>query len=204
VSMRIQLIDAATKLFGEKGYDGTSLQQVSDTVGIRKPSLLYHFHSKEDLREAVMASILDHWKDTVPQILLAATTGEHRFEAATEHVIEFFESVPARAQFFLREALDRPMAMRKKLVRALAPWIAMAADFIDKGRKEGVVHSDVDAESYILHLIQLIVSSVALEEAGQALLSDGGTDRVRMRKELVRLTHRALFTEYPTKRIADD
>ena len=61
--MRIQLIDAATKLFGEKGYDGTSLQQVSDTVGIRKPSLLYHFHSKEDLREAVMASILDHWKE---------------------------------------------------------------------------------------------------------------------------------------------
>jgi TetR/AcrR family transcriptional regulator len=204
VSMRAQLIEAATTLFGQKGYDGTSLQQVSDAVGIRKPSLLYHFHSKDELREAVMASILDHWKDTVPQILLAATTGERRFEAATEHVIDFFEAAPARAQFFLREALDRPLEMRKKLVKALAPWIAMAAEFIKKGRKEGVVHSDVDAESYILHLVQLIVTSMALEDAGQALLGEGGTDRIRMRSELVRLTHRALFTEKPTQRKTDD
>ncbi|MFC7783758.1 TetR/AcrR family transcriptional regulator [Rossellomorea sp. GCM10028870] len=45
-----QLIkDVALDLFGQKGYEDTSLMEIATAVGIKKPSIYNHFRSKEDL-----------------------------------------------------------------------------------------------------------------------------------------------------------
>ena len=40
---------AAAQLFGSQGYGGTSTREIADKVGIRQPSLFYHFAKKEDI-----------------------------------------------------------------------------------------------------------------------------------------------------------
>lgn len=45
-----QLIkEVALDLFGQKGYEDTSLTEIANTVGIKKPSIYNHFRSKEDI-----------------------------------------------------------------------------------------------------------------------------------------------------------
>jgi TetR/AcrR family transcriptional regulator, cholesterol catabolism regulator len=44
-----EIIEAATRVFHEKGYESTSIQDIADTVGILKGSLYYYITSKEDL-----------------------------------------------------------------------------------------------------------------------------------------------------------
>src|SRR3954451_11837461 len=44
-----QIIDAATRIFQERGYDATTIQAIADDVGILKGSLYYYIETKEDL-----------------------------------------------------------------------------------------------------------------------------------------------------------
>jgi TetR/AcrR family transcriptional regulator, cholesterol catabolism regulator len=46
---RIELTRAAARLFAERGYQGTSLADLADALGVQKPSLYHHIESKEDL-----------------------------------------------------------------------------------------------------------------------------------------------------------
>lgn len=51
---RASIIDAAFRLFLEKGYDGTSLNRILDEVPFSKGALYHHFKSKEALLDAVI------------------------------------------------------------------------------------------------------------------------------------------------------
>src|SRR4051794_41912043 len=46
---RDELTRIAARLFAEKGYQGTSLADLADGLGVQKPSLYHHIASKEDL-----------------------------------------------------------------------------------------------------------------------------------------------------------
>jgi len=46
---REELTRVAARLFAERGYQGTSLADLADALGMQKPSLYHHIDSKEDL-----------------------------------------------------------------------------------------------------------------------------------------------------------
>src|SRR3954451_7975812 len=48
-SRREELMRVAARLFAEQGYQGTSLADLAEELGIQKPSLYHHIASKEDL-----------------------------------------------------------------------------------------------------------------------------------------------------------
>ena len=50
---REELTRIAARLFAERGYQGTSLADLADSLGVQKPSLYHHIASKEDLLWAV-------------------------------------------------------------------------------------------------------------------------------------------------------
>lgn len=51
---RAEILRAATRLFLEKGYEATSLQDIADEVGLLKGSLYYYISEKEDLLYAIL------------------------------------------------------------------------------------------------------------------------------------------------------
>ena len=50
-----QILDVAESLIQARGYHGVSFQDIADQIGIKKPSLYYHFASKAELGRAVIA-----------------------------------------------------------------------------------------------------------------------------------------------------
>lgn len=65
---RDQILEAADKLFYERGFEATSFTDIADAVGISRGNFYYHFKSKDDILEAVIAlrsertrAMLDRW-----------------------------------------------------------------------------------------------------------------------------------------------
>ena len=44
-----KIFETSMKLFAEKGYDGTSIEEITSEVGVAKGTLYYHFSSKEEI-----------------------------------------------------------------------------------------------------------------------------------------------------------
>jgi TetR/AcrR family transcriptional regulator len=198
-----QLRVAATRLFAGQGFGATSLQAISDEVGVTKQTLLYHFPSKEELRRAVLDAVFEHWRERLPRILEAVTSGERRFQALTEELLRFFESDRDRARLLLRELLDNPEDMRRLIAENLRPWVLLIAQYVREGQRLGMIHEDVDPEVYVLHVITLVVANVASDGVLAAALGRQGDTRSRELTELTRLTHTALFTgSQPSRRRA--
>jgi AcrR family transcriptional regulator len=51
------LVDAATRLFAERGFDGTSIEAVLEQAGVSRGSLYHHFANKEALFQAVFTAV---------------------------------------------------------------------------------------------------------------------------------------------------
>lgn len=54
MSTKEKILDAALTLFAENGYDGTSVEQIANIVGIKAPSLYKHYKGKGDILNALI------------------------------------------------------------------------------------------------------------------------------------------------------
>ena len=187
-----QIVAAATRLFATHGVHATSLQEVADAVGIRKQSLLYHFPSKEDLRQGVLDHLLSRWSDVLPRLLMAASSGEGQFDAVVAETVDFFAAEPDRARLLLREVMDRPDDIRSMMDTRVAPWVAVVCGYIRKGIERGTTRPDTDPEAYVLIVINLILSCVATADCFGGLVEPR-----RMVAEVLRVAKSSLFLPVP-------
>jgi AcrR family transcriptional regulator len=194
--VKTRILAAATRHFSAAGYAATSIQRVASDAGVTRPTLVYHFGSKEGLRDAVIDQLLGHWKDTIPAILTAATSRGDRFQAALDVFLRFFAEEPHRARLLVREMLDRPEAMRELFRTHLQPFTALLTDALRAGRAKGSYPADLDPEAYILHVLTAALGTLAVGAATEAVLVEPPTEARRL-DELVRIARTALFTSPP-------
>ena len=113
---RKAILDAAEKLFAEKGYESTSLKEVGEAAGLSRGTPAYFFGSKEGLYRAVLDRVLadagaliegananfldpsEEERPKSPEEGLAATLGPY---------IDFLASRPSYMGIAEREALGR-------------------------------------------------------------------------------------------------
>lgn len=65
---RNEILDVADELFGQKGFDGTSTNDILEKVGIARGTLYYHFKSKEDIMDALIDRYSAHLLDAAQVI----------------------------------------------------------------------------------------------------------------------------------------
>ncbi len=199
MDVRGKILEEATRLFAAQGVDGTAIQEIADAVGVAKPSLLYHFPSKEALHKSVLEHLLSRWNEIVPR-LLRAVAREDRFDAILDATIEFFAADPDRARLLLRETLDRPAEMRGLLTTHVSPWLGVIAESIKKAQTDGSMRVDVDPAAYVLQTIHLVVGTFTTGITLQTLLGGnghkkrgGGFADPRLLRELKRIARIALI-----------
>jgi AcrR family transcriptional regulator len=138
-STRDLILDEAVRCFAERGYEGTSLNDIAAGVGIRRPSLLHHYSSKEALYGELFERILSDWLERVNIAVAVDATGWDKVELVLRAGFALFEDNPDYVRLMRREALDGGAHLGIDLASVLRPLFDAAAEYLRAQMAAGVL-----------------------------------------------------------------
>jgi AcrR family transcriptional regulator len=151
-STREHLLDAAERLFAERGFYGTSLADICGEVGVAKSSLLHHFSSKNDVYAAVLERVADELNGIVEVSLAAAGDARGKALYLFEALLAWTRRRPEYNQIVLRELLDNAGRAGRLRRWFLKPAIDSMADIVAAAFRQSGLH-DADSALFLFHTI---------------------------------------------------
>jgi TetR/AcrR family transcriptional regulator, acrAB operon repressor len=183
---RERLVEAATRLFAERGYRDTSVQAIAEAAGISRGSIFWHFGSKDGLLSAVAEEAFRRWETET----LVGDVGDARGLEAMRRALDSH-------QRFLRDDTEVFRLFFVLMFEALGPRPELAERFAtlhqglrERGREwlsDEDLRSDVDAVT-VAGLIAGALGGIAY----QHLLEPDGLDLDRAYADLERVLARGL------------
>ena len=169
------ILDQATQLFAERGYEGTSMADLAERVGLRKASLFHHFASKEQLRSAVLERLVQRITTLIgeeAESKSASTDYAQKLDALTDAIVHVLGEQPFAARLLLREAMEWDSSDGGTLAEALAGSLATGERFIQAGQAAGSFApgdpKHIIASLMGMHLIPFAIGGVMDQFMGQA------------------------------------
>lgn len=141
-----EILDAAERLFGTKGFDGTSTGEILDAVGIARGTLYYHFKSKEEILDAMISRM------TFRLVEKAVAVAAQKNVPVLRRFVMMMLSLNVGGDSFGQELLKQMhkpqnalmhQKMEKSMLSGLVPVIA---GLINEGIEQGICQTDYPEE----------------------------------------------------------
>jgi len=116
---RARIQQVAVELFTEHGYEGTSLREIAERLGVTKAALYYHFRSKEDIIESLVQDLHQQMDELIGWASAQPRTAETRREILGRYMTAVAERDQVFRMLHQNQAvLNAPATALHKLKRA--------------------------------------------------------------------------------------
>jgi AcrR family transcriptional regulator len=132
---RLQLVDVGRRLFAEKGFEGTSVEEIAAKAGVSKPVVYEHFGGKEGL----YAVVVDREIEVLLERMTASLTARAPRQLAEQAALALLEYIETNTDGFRILVRDSPVAASTGGFASLISDVAsqvehiMVAQFKDRG-----------------------------------------------------------------------
>jgi AcrR family transcriptional regulator len=123
---RQQLLDVARKLFGEKGFEATSIEEIANRAGVSKPVVYRHFGGKE----GIYAVVVDREMQRLLDRIVSALSGGHPRELLEQATCAFLGYIEDSTDGFRILVRDSPVASSTGTFSSLLNDIASQVEHI--------------------------------------------------------------------------
>lgn len=113
-----QIIDAAKKIFMQKGLAGARMQDIADEAGINKAMLHYYYRSKDKLFDMVFQEAMENLLKRINIIFKGEMPFPEKVAAAVDHYITFLSGNPHLPVFVINEINQNPERIVERFVQA--------------------------------------------------------------------------------------
>jgi TetR/AcrR family transcriptional regulator, cholesterol catabolism regulator len=131
----VEVLDAATEVFAQKGYPAASIQEVADRVGVLKGSLYYYIQSKEDLLARIVDEVHGQSAAILAEVHTLDVTPLDRIRIYIERHVEWYLRNRTQVSVFFREwrhltgeRLESVMERRRGYDIAMRELVSAAQD----------------------------------------------------------------------------
>lgn len=152
---QIQIMEAAEKLFANRGFAGTSVRDIAEAAGVNLAMISYYFGSKEKLMEAMFLYRGEYMKMQLQNILLNnEMTSFQKVEKLVEEYIErlfqkqFFHKVMLREQM-----VNTSGPISEQILQLKQTNQTLFKQIIQEGQKKGEFKKGVDIPFLMLTLV---------------------------------------------------
>jgi AcrR family transcriptional regulator len=183
---RADLLVAARKLFGRRGYDGASVRAITREAGANLGAVTYHFGSKRDLYAAVLEHGLRPIAARIQSVVRSEGTALDRLLAVVAAYFDHFEEHPDLPHLLLQEvaAGKQPPPVVLDIVRTLKESIARLQV---EGTQDGSVrpgHPVLTALSVVSQPIYMALVAPLLRTLGPIDLAEPATRKAALEHTL--------------------
>lgn len=106
VRSRQAILDAAERLFAERGYEAATMSEIGSTAGLSAGTPAYFFRSKEELYRAVLARAFDETSALIRAWHLGESDFEQAMRDAVGSYLDFLAAHPNFLRLVIRDALE--------------------------------------------------------------------------------------------------
>ena len=148
-----KILNAATREFEEKGFNGTRMQGIANRAGINKALLHYYYKSKDALFQIIIQKA---FKVFIPKVISVFEEDTDLFttiEKFTSSYIDIYIKNPRVPGFITQEINNNPERL-VNLIKSSGVDVDIFKNKILKAVEEGII-DDIDPEQLIVNIVSL-------------------------------------------------
>ena len=177
-----RILKAAATAFSKAGFSGVGLDEIAKELGLTRPSLLYHFGSKEELYRQVLSTRILALGIELAKFTDGEDSVTTRIEGVVAGFVRFLEKDPEFAPLLLRDLMDGRGPSRQLLSTALVPLLDHVEAAVSKEQPEFLLPG-LDVREALL----LLASSALVYGASPSFRDELWTKGSHNTMELARL-----------------
>ncbi|MBU2623065.1 MAG: TetR/AcrR family transcriptional regulator [Proteobacteria bacterium] len=154
------ILDAAARVFRQKGYHHANISDIAREVGLQKGSLYHHIKGKEELLYKIIISALDLYVKSLRSIVIYGMPAD---EAIRKAIIAHMEPIGIKFDYiyvFINEMRNLPEEYRKEADSELENYERLWIKMLEEGKACGLLKPDVDSKMTMLSIFGMCNWSV--------------------------------------------